>query len=344
MNTAVAVASLASAKAVASPAISPSDNFAAVAVAQLGRLELVLSALRDGVVAPGWSLDEAAAGRALQYFRSQAAGGADDDTEWAAANRFIVEHGISFDWLLAGDPVPMICAKASRSPRALELAKAADPIFAEIEAHRGADAAYTDAVSAADIRDRRRHYEARILIGHFRDGKGVAKVRKDGSHTYTWTPTRKKIPIYASDRTKISENVPRDLRGSARDTWIEQQNARLEKEKKRFAKARARTKLGKLEAIREKAYEIVSDRTWDLIWTMPTTAEGLVALFEYCRANGGISELARDDWQDVLEWTMECAVCALAGLPEPPKSNTVAELWNEAFVDASGDVSSAAAA
>jgi hypothetical protein len=62
-----------------------------------------------------------------------------------------------------------------------------------------------------------------------------------------------------------------------------------------------------------------------------------------------MSSLAADDWAEVLEWTMECAVCALAGLCEPPKSDTVAELWNQAFTDPiepppSSDVSSTALA
>ena len=69
---------------------------------------------------------------------------------------------------------------------------------------------------------------------------------------------------------------------------------------------------------------------WDLIWTVPTTFTGLAALLRYCRENESINELVhRDEWEDALEWTIECAVCAFAGLPAPPKDNVVASLWNE---------------
>jgi hypothetical protein len=37
----------------------------------------------------------------------------------------------------------------------------------------------------------------------------------------------------------------------------------------------------------------------------------------------------RDEWEDALEWTIECAVCAFAGLPTPPMGDVVASLWNE---------------
>jgi hypothetical protein len=66
----------------------------------------------------------------------------------------------------------------------------------------------------------------------------------------------------------------------------------------------------------------------DLIWTMPTTAAGLAALLGYCRERETINELiGHDEKEDVLEWTMECAACALAGLPKPPMSDVVADAW-----------------
>jgi hypothetical protein len=67
---------------------------------------------------------------------------------------------------------------------------------------------------------------------------------------------------------------------------------------------------------------------WDLIWTTPTTAGGLAALLGYCRERETINEIVhQDEWEDVLEWTMECAACALAGLPKPPMSDVVASVW-----------------
>jgi hypothetical protein len=69
---------------------------------------------------------------------------------------------------------------------------------------------------------------------------------------------------------------------------------------------------------------------WDLIWTVSTTGDGLSALLRYCRENESINALVyRDEWEDVLEWTTECAVCALAGQSKPPMSEVVADLWND---------------
>ena len=71
---------------------------------------------------------------------------------------------------------------------------------------------------------------------------------------------------------------------------------------------------------------------WHLIWTTPTTIIGLAALLRYCRENETINELVRcDEWEDALEWTIECAVCALAGLPAPPMDDLVADLWNGGY-------------
>jgi hypothetical protein len=36
-----------------------------------------------------------------------------------------------------------------------------------------------------------------------------------------------------------------------------------------------------------------------------------------------------DEWHAVFEWTIERAVCSLAGLPQPPKTAMVAEIWND---------------
>ena len=90
------------------------------------------------------------------------------------------------------------------------------------------------------------------------------------------------------------------------------------------------SRLDQLEAARDRAGELERDRIWDLIWTAPTTANGLAALLRYCRESHGINELVcNNEWEDALEWTMESAACALAGLPEPPMGQVVASLWNE---------------
>jgi hypothetical protein len=55
-----------------------------------------------------------------------------------------------------------------------------------------------------------------------------------------------------------------------------------------------------------------------------------MSLLRYCRENESINELVGcDEWEDALEWSIERAVCAFAGLPPPPMNDVVARLWNE---------------
>jgi hypothetical protein len=126
MNTAVTVASLASATALASSsALAPAmpvepDGWDARAA--LARLEQVIEALRTCVVCEGWhpnGLDEATAARALAYFRAGCPEESDEDfVEREAAFDFISGHGQSIDWIILGDPVGLICRAAEHSRRA----------------------------------------------------------------------------------------------------------------------------------------------------------------------------------------------------------------------------------
>jgi hypothetical protein len=47
--------------------------------------------------------------------------------------------------------------------------------------------------------------------------------------------------------------------------------------------------MGKLKAAPDHAYDIERDRMRDLIWTTPTTADGLATLLRYCRENQSIN-------------------------------------------------------
>jgi hypothetical protein len=148
-----------------------------------------------------------------------------------------------------------------------------------------------------------------------------------GGRTITWKPTGKKVPVYASSFREINACVPKELPDADRYAWISERKAELEAEEQRIADERAKTPIGKLEAALGDAYNVASDRLWDLIWTMPTTAGGLAALLGYCRERETIAEMAGGEWAEVLEHTLECAACALAALPKPPMSELVAELW-----------------
>jgi hypothetical protein len=144
MNTAVTVASLASAAAVAAPTIAL-DHPEREIVAILARLEHVLDLLRTRHICDGWKLDETDAERVLQFFRASLRYGQahedqpGHDDEWMFVISWARDHGISFDWLLCGDPDSMICRRVAQSRRGQAAAGAgADPIYAAIERHRAA--------------------------------------------------------------------------------------------------------------------------------------------------------------------------------------------------------------
>jgi hypothetical protein len=205
-----------------------------------------------------------------------------------------------------------------------------DPIFAAIEAHREPNARYKEAsVELSNtVGDRE---TARILLCWVDDKKCKITRRKGGGEIVSFVPTAKKKPIYVSTVHDIKTGVPRSLKGAPKRTaWIRKQVRKLRKEERRVAIRHAQTKLGKLELIQEQSYELERTRMWDLIWTKPTTLNGLSALLRYSRENYAIRELVHnDEWEEVLEWTIESAVCALAGLAEPPMSDVVASVWKE---------------
>jgi hypothetical protein len=144
-----------------------------------------------------------------------------------------------------------------------------------------------------------KHRRARVYIGDYAEGDVVcSKTDEHGGFTIARTPTGKKSPLYAYDAGDIVTSVPRDLQGDDRDAWVRQRLAGLKKDESRIAKNHARTKLGKLEAIRDASYGRERDCMWDLIWTVPTTMNGLAALLRYCRENESINELVyRDEWE-----------------------------------------------
>jgi hypothetical protein len=112
----------------ASPAIAGAPS-ASIHAATLARAEEVVDILRTRSIRKGWKIDEAAAERALAYCRNCAENNSYPDEEDSlameeeeAAISFFYSHGVSFDWVFAGDITGLICAGAHHSKRANDIA------------------------------------------------------------------------------------------------------------------------------------------------------------------------------------------------------------------------------
>lgn len=137
MNTIVSVASLASASAMASPALSqevPSTTAIDDRQRVVGRAEQMVALLRDRFVCAGWHerFDEQRAAKFLDAIRRED-WSADNDPASPIVRAWVRDHGQSFDWLYTGDLVSLICGAARRSPIAAAIPTGTDPIFAAIE-------------------------------------------------------------------------------------------------------------------------------------------------------------------------------------------------------------------
>jgi hypothetical protein len=121
----VAAAGIAAALPVAAPANSiPPSSDLEIEKATLARIEQIVDLLRTCYVREGWKIDEAAADRALRYFRRHVEGPPFDNEDQDTIEfhegvvEFVGSHGQSLDWIFAGDPGGMICRLAARSKRA----------------------------------------------------------------------------------------------------------------------------------------------------------------------------------------------------------------------------------
>jgi hypothetical protein len=156
------LAGIATAPALAAPALAmsgpgPDDPIGWVKEAQQ-RLEEMIDTLRTCVVCDGWhpnGLDEAAAARALAYFRAGfPEESAEDFAERKAMGDFVRSHGQSLDWIIEGDPGGLICRAAAHSRRAQSLALSGpDPIYAAIEEFKAAVVTRTAAMHAFNDAD-----------------------------------------------------------------------------------------------------------------------------------------------------------------------------------------------
>lgn len=89
----------------------------------LDRVEQIVDLLRTRYVCDGWKMDEAAAARALDYYRRRVYGPPfkdekEDTAAYHLALEFLSSHGQNLDWVHIGNPGGMICELAHHSHNA----------------------------------------------------------------------------------------------------------------------------------------------------------------------------------------------------------------------------------
>lgn len=309
MNTAVSLASLASAAAIASPSIADTDQLT-VASAQLERAKQMIGFLRDRYITEGWKLDEDLASRVLRYF-SMAVDHSDHgarpeyEGDWESVRAFVIEYDQSFDWLLAGDISGMICKAAASSPAASRLTS--DPIFEAIERHKRVAAALSDALSRESRAQREwqaEHGSFSACVGRF--DRTMWEAHCGGAQP--WPFTNDEVAFYSGAQIdalfKDSENgnllaeMRSDLAG---------------------VKRRHRAVFQPLKAETARLHDALSEAEQELAAAPPITSAGAVALLRYMREDQFAWEslTSDDNFMSSMLASVELVMCEQVGMDVP---------------------------
>jgi hypothetical protein len=126
------------------------------------RAEETIDKLRKYYGSSWDAADQESANWLLKYCRDQAADLPEDEATWQLTVDFFEQYNQSLDWVFSGDPVTMIAAGASRSPRGVPAwALESDPIFGLIEKHVAAcDAARETSDASRDMHPHDPQYDA----------------------------------------------------------------------------------------------------------------------------------------------------------------------------------------
>jgi hypothetical protein len=113
-------------------------------------------------------------------------------------------------------------------PAVVSAAIEPDPIFAAIEVHRKALAAWSETLKASDGVDG--PPAARIYLRDMAVMDYSMEDGDDGGFTVRWQPTGKVEPIYAYSASDIQRDIPRHLKGDGAAAWVEQKMDELRAE------------------------------------------------------------------------------------------------------------------
>lgn len=274
MNTIVSTASLASATALADPALSaePADGGDRQAV--VSRAEQMVELLRDRFVCAGWHerFDEQRAATFIDAVRRED-WSSDDDPASPIVSSWMRDHGQSFDWLYDGNPVSLICGAAMQSPNAAAIPTGNDPIFAAIEYHRKALKALSGVINEKGEAEKRWLDEGNtlvpsVLLSTRQQWENYFEARQE-SPPFSW-------PFDGLDELRIEQGRTINKLFASNDDLRKKVRADLLAIKRRF-----RTTFGPIEARVDAGYDVESAARQGLASTVPTTAAGVAALMDY---------------------------------------------------------------
>jgi hypothetical protein len=204
------VTSAAALPALAIPAVAVANPDVHDMAAMVRRAEEIVDLLGGRVIRAGWhdNFDKDRAAQFLQDVRAYDYEAEDVDHE-QKINAWARDHGVSHDWLFAGDPRNMICTLAGHSPRAAVIsANEPDPIFAAIKQAKKAAAVEEAAYRARDAVHRA--FQDRYGCVH---PSGMPKemaemFEKDGHRNPYWAlHTHKQITALKS-HPELGQHVP----------------------------------------------------------------------------------------------------------------------------------------
>jgi hypothetical protein len=306
MNTAVSVASLASATAVASPIETPKAPLPAEidsSAAMIARAEQIVEVLGDRFVCDGWH----------EHFNQQRASAfldaarrvdysADDDPATAMVLAWSREHGQSLDWLFDGDPVGLICSAAARSPNALAILAGPDPVFGVIDRHRAACEALEAACHA--------HGEAEVRWREEGGQIGASVLFCTRKRWESVPHNDMPWPFGECEEVRFhsGRHIERFFAGSDETEYKQELRTDLA-----AVKRKRRSMLRPAQARMDAAFDVEAEARRQLATTAPTTGAGVLAVLRYAeeqheRTAGGFFQ---DDEQTKFYASLSRASAAL---------------------------------
>jgi hypothetical protein len=201
-------------------------------------------------------------------------------------------------------------------PAVVSAAIEPDPIFAAIEVHRKALAAWSETLKASDGVDG--PPAARIYLRDMAVMDYSIEDRDDGGFTVRWQPTGKVEPIYAQSEAEIKRGAPPNLSKEKRDAWVAQKINELRSEQQRLNDEFDKTSESNLLTTCNSAAGEEDEAQYALFDTTATTLQGLLALIAYIRSSDYLSEQLDANGGGRLAALFERSLCKMTNQLEPP--------------------------